>query len=40
MDVQLELVDGDQSFRVENRWFVPQFGIEVKLRKRQQIAET
>ncbi|KAK4498262.1 hypothetical protein PRZ48_010919 [Zasmidium cellare] len=32
---ELELVDGDQPWRVENRWFVPQFGFEVKLRKRQ-----
>ncbi|KAI1080452.1 cytochrome P450 [Whalleya microplaca] len=30
-----ELVDGGKSWTVQNRWFVPQFGFHVKLRKRE-----
>lgn len=33
----IELVDGGKDWSVQNRWFVPQSGFYVRLRKRQQI---
>lgn len=30
----IELVDGDRTWKVENRWFVPQSGFNVRLHKR------
>ncbi|KAI1374267.1 cytochrome P450 [Hypoxylon crocopeplum] len=34
----IELVDGGRAFTVENRWFVPQSGFHVQLRKRGSMA--
>lgn len=33
----IELVDGGKSWSVQNRWFVPQSGFHVQLRKRQKV---
>ncbi|KAJ4415485.1 hypothetical protein N0V82_007287 [Gnomoniopsis sp. IMI 355080] len=35
----LELVDGGKSWTVQNRWFVPQSGFHVRLRRRQAVRE-
>jgi cytochrome P450 len=32
---QIELLDPERAWHVENRWFVPQFGLQVQLSKRE-----
>lgn len=32
----IELIDGGKGWRVQNRWFVPQSGFYIRLRKRKQ----
>ncbi|KAF2258967.1 putative benzoate 4-monooxygenase cytochrome P450 [Lojkania enalia] len=34
LEYDLELVNPDKAWKIENRWFVPQFGFNVRLRKR------
>lgn len=34
-EYDIELVDGGRAWTVQNRWFVPQTGLNVRLRKRE-----
>ncbi|KAG6359545.1 hypothetical protein INS49_013066 [Diaporthe citri] len=36
----IELVDGGKAWTVQNRWFVPQSGLNVRLRKRESTVKT